>query len=551
MKFFFKASYRLLIYCILGLGSLHAQDTLKVMYYNVLNYPGSTSGRVEYFRTVTSYVQPDVLLISELISDEGALLLLNDGLNTGGTSSYQKAQFTNGTDSENMLFYNSNKLTLYSQDTIVTNLRLINEYVLYENSGNPLGADTNFMYFYSAHLKASTGPTNRQKRMEEVMLLKQHLQEKGLEKNIFFGGDLNFYSATEPAYDSILTAGPVPLIDPLPAGNWHNSVTYAAIHTQSTRTAQFGGGASGGIDDRFDFIFFSQDIIDGSHGIHYIPNSCKTFGNDGLHFNQSLLDAPGNSTLPDSVIQALYYMSDHMPVVCNIAVDNPQAPISRTLNVKVFLEGPFVGDSMAIGNDFVIPQQQPYSTSPWNYQGNELLNAAPQAGIIDWILLEIRETPGDASSADLSTTIWEKACLLRSDGQLVGTDQISLPVLDVPTTDHLFVVLYHRNHLDIMSAFPMNQNNDTASYLFYDAADKTFGIPSGVSQLLNGFWGMAAGDCDGNGTIDQSDLHNYWLIRAGHSGYLPADVNFDFEIDNTDKNQNWIGNLGKYSSIPE
>ena len=32
--------------------------------------------------------------------------------------------------------------------------------------------------------------------------------------------------------------------------------------TQSTRTAAFGGGATGGLDDRFDLILFSQSVND-------------------------------------------------------------------------------------------------------------------------------------------------------------------------------------------------------------------------------------------------------------------------------------------------
>jgi hypothetical protein len=116
------------------LTSASSQDTLTVMYYNVLNYPGSTAQRVDNFRTTCHYLLPDVILINELISDAGAELLLNSGLNAWGVQKYKKAIFTNGPDTDNMLFFNSHKLTLYSQDTIPTQLRFINEYVLYYNS---------------------------------------------------------------------------------------------------------------------------------------------------------------------------------------------------------------------------------------------------------------------------------------------------------------------------------------------------------------------------------------------------------------------------------
>ena len=51
------------------------------------------------------------------------------------------------------------------------------------------------------------------------------------------------------------------LFDPIDRiGNWHNNSSFSDVHTQSPRTAQFGGGASGGMDDRFDFILFSKCI---------------------------------------------------------------------------------------------------------------------------------------------------------------------------------------------------------------------------------------------------------------------------------------------------
>jgi hypothetical protein len=110
------------------------------------------------------------------------------------------------------------------------------------------------------------------------------------------------------------------LNDPLLAGNWHDNFSYASIHSQSTRTDQFGGGATGGLDDRFDFILFSDDVKFGLNGVAYVPNSCKIIGNDGSHMNGAINSAPTNTSVPDSVLQALYTMSDHLPVVCEIEI---------------------------------------------------------------------------------------------------------------------------------------------------------------------------------------------------------------------------------------
>ncbi len=295
-------------------------DNLRVMYYNVLDYPFSGDpGREINLRKVNLYLQADVILVTELKSSTGATTLLNQALNVFGTTHYQKAVYYTGDYSENLLYYNSDKLALYSQDVIYTNLRDINEYVLYYKSSD-LGTatDTIFFYFYVAHLKASTGYEND--RLAEVTQFLNHLNAIPNAENVFFGGDFNLYTSSEPAYQALINNTPYLLHDPLPAGNWHSSSTYSLIHTQSTRTADFGGGSTGGMDDRFDFILFTGDVNSGANAVQYVNNSCKAFGNDGNHLNKALIDLPVNPNLPDSIIQALYYMSDHLPVICDLTV---------------------------------------------------------------------------------------------------------------------------------------------------------------------------------------------------------------------------------------
>jgi hypothetical protein len=171
---------------------------------------------------------------------------------------------------------------------------------------------------YSAHLKSSPGSANEQKRLAEVREFKEWIDNIPEAENIFFGGDFNFYDSDEPAYDTLVNFGVMQLNDPLIAGNWHDNTSYSNIHSQSTRTDQFGGGASGGLDDRFDFILFSDDVKYGLNGVEYIPNSCVSIGNDGNHLNKSIVEIPTNGSVPDSVLQALYSMSDHLPVICEV-----------------------------------------------------------------------------------------------------------------------------------------------------------------------------------------------------------------------------------------
>lgn len=531
-------------------ASASSQDTLTLMYYNVLNFPGTTSQRVEHFRTTCHYLLPDVILINELISDAGAELLLNSGLNTWGVQKYKKAVFTNGPDTDNMLFFNSHKLSLYSQDTIPTQLRFINEYVLYYKSPElASGADTVFLHFYSAHLKSSNTAEDRIKRRDEVMAFKNHIAAKGYPENIFFGGDMNFYNAyTEPGYDSIVNSPVYSLIDPLPAGNWHDNADFAYLHTQSTRTIQFGGGASGGMDDRFDFVFFSHDIINGLNGATYIPESIISFGNDGNRLNLSLLDPPVNPAIPDSVIQALYWMSDHLPVLCRIEIMQ-KANDTAKLDLKVFLEGAFDGVSM--NSDLVesFPNNQPYDQAPWFLDEPASVNSVNLNEVVDWCILELRITDGDAVAALSVLPAFARAYLIMNDGSILDPTTGTLPWILDTIPGNKFIAIRHRNHLDILSAFPLEKNDSIYAYDFTTSASKVFGNNTGYSELLPGIWGMTSGDADGNGVIDQIDVIVEWSSQAGKMGYFSADLNMDQQVNNLDKIKFILKNLNKSSCL--
>ncbi len=520
-------------------GRIFAQDTLKVMYYNVLNYPGSTPGRVSYFRTTNQYIGADVILISELISDAGALTLLQDGLNVYGEDKYQKAVFTDGYDTDNMLFFNSEKLVLYSQDTINTALRQINEYVLYYKSWDLESTnDTIFFYFYSAHLKASSGSTNENKRLAEVMEFKNHLNTKPDARNIFFGGDLNLYKSAEPAYDAILNFGNYTLNDPLSAGYWHNNQSFSAIHTQSTRTSQFGGGASGGIDDRFDFIFFSDDVLSGSNEVSYIPNSCIAVGNDGNHFNLALIDQPVNPSVPDSVIESLYYMSDHMPVMCKVEVESSIHPQSRELALKAFLEGPFNGNDMNTDLSDVIPVEQPFNTVPWNYSGTEKVTTVPD-NVVDWVLVELHDAQ-DATSTDSTTLFEQQASFLLNDGRIVGLDGSSNLSFIHSFVNSFYVVIRHRNHIEVLSANPVMEVSNGYTYDFSTGITKAF---NSEQKDIGGIAVMFGGDANSDGQINDQDK-TVWSAFAGKTGYNTADLDLNGQVDNKDKNGVWLSNFG-------
>jgi len=297
----------------------YSQDQIKVMYYNLLNFPDSPQ-RVDTLKTILHYDLPDVFVVNELKTNTGANSILNNALNQNGVNYYQKAAFIDGPDTDNGLFYNSNKLTLLSQQQIQTVLRDISEYVLYYNDPNlSASSDTIYFHFYSLHLKASTGEESQ--RNIEITSLKNYLNDKGYVENVFVGGDFNFYTSSEPAVSTIRNNFNVDLQDPVNAfGTWHNNSNFKNYHTQSTRTTDLGDGSWGGLDDRFDFIFTSADVISGSKGVTYVVNSFHPMGQDGLRFNGSIND-PTNTIIPQNIATALMYMSDHLPVKLTLDIN--------------------------------------------------------------------------------------------------------------------------------------------------------------------------------------------------------------------------------------
>jgi hypothetical protein len=278
------------------------------MSYNLLNYPGNdTTIRNPYFRTTDAETLPDVLVCQEMTSQAGVNGFLNNVL-LPVYAGYAAGTFIDGPDTDNEIFYKTDYFTFISNTAIPTDLRNISEFKLTENASG----DT--IRIYSVHLKASTGSSNEQQRLAEVNVLRSITDT--LPQGSFFmvTGDFNIYASTEPAYSALVdqsTPGYFVDIFDLP-GVW-NDAAYAPYHTQSTRTRQFGGGANGGLDDRFDMILMSQSIID-SGGVHYVSNSYIPYGNDGLHYNDSI-NKPPNLAVGQLIANALHYSSDHLPVI--------------------------------------------------------------------------------------------------------------------------------------------------------------------------------------------------------------------------------------------
>ncbi len=334
-----KKIYTLILITLITSYYVVAQDTLKVLQYNLLYYGlyndyctssnNNVSEKTEYLKAIINYTQPDIFSVNEITDQDSYHSYLLDNvftLNEGVEGNYTRAS-TEGDYLTSQIYYNEDKLTLLPEYYIYGYPRKVHTYKFYYNSPDLLEGDTAFFYCFVAHLKAGNDSDDAEDRANSTENVMDYIGGIGA-GNYLFMGDLNLYTSEEVAFQNLLSPGNTNLKfnDPVNAdGEWHNTEDYADYHTQSTF---YSGscGAGGGLDDRFDFILLSNNIMDNSDKIKYINGSYTTVGQDGEHFNSGLNYQGNSSGVPADVLDALSYNSDHLPILLELEID--QTPIS-------------------------------------------------------------------------------------------------------------------------------------------------------------------------------------------------------------------------------
>ncbi len=330
---------RLFIFCYLLLVSFGTlgQDTIKAMHYNMLYYGyytdfctqdnNSMAYKEEQLSTIIDHFLPDIFSANEMGSGSSKVSrLLNNALNKNNPDYYKPASYTNVAFSSlvNAFYYNSEKFGLIDEKVVNTLLRDINLYRLYYKTPDlEQTRDTIFLTCIVGHLKAGSDASDKQTRTAMISNVMDYLEQNNYSGNILFMGDFNMRSSHEQAYQLMVNHSneDIRLYDPIDIpGVWHNNSAMAAYHTQSVRSGTQSCFASGGMDDRFDFILSSDDVMHGSDRILYLDGTYHAVGQDGNRFNQSLI-SPINSTEPEEVLMSMYNFSDHLPVMMSMLVD--------------------------------------------------------------------------------------------------------------------------------------------------------------------------------------------------------------------------------------
>ncbi len=222
----------------------------------------------------------------------------------------------------------------------------------------------------------------------------------------------------------------------------------------------------------------------------------------------------------------------------------PVAPTAVSLSMS--LEGAYDLNTGLHATDLLdqglLPAVQPYGAAPWEYDGTEgsgWTTSDYPSGTVDWVLIDLRET----SSA--SSIVAKGAAILLEDGSLHPFNMV------VPgNVDSVYIAVYHRNHLPILSPHRFDVSNQALSFDFRLSDSYVFGAGFGQKRIGND-WHLFVGN--GAASSAGSDINVadkiLWETENGYFGkYKLADYNLDGDINGIDKIL-WSVNNGIYTEI--
>lgn len=200
----------------------------------------------------------------------------------------------------------------------------------------------------------------------------------------------------------------------------------------------------------------------------------------------------------------------------------------------------------------LVPLSQPFNSANYgNYAGSESVASIPN-GVVDWVLLELRRTTtGSLTNAGPSsvpgsgtTLIGRRAAFLKFDGSIVSTSGDTSLQFNIPDEGQFFLVVYHRNHLPIMTstanALGLNifqggagTANLTVPANVAGTAGTEFYVDGGVAKMWSG--NVDPSDY----VIDGDDRAGAWTNRNTEDAYNIADVDLDRNVSARDFSFIW------------
>lgn len=219
--------------------------------------------------------------------------------------------------------------------------------------------------------------------------------------------------------------------------------------------------------------------------------------------------------------------------------------------VNVFLEGPY--NPSGLMNDDLRASGLLSPTEPYTALGHAFTAHAGAAmdpafmgdntltAPVDWVVVELRDPFAP------NFVIASQPAVLRRTGEVVGPDGQMLLMENVLAGQYLVAVL-HRNHLGVMTNFPVFMSANSADPVNFNAfTTPTFGFDA-QKPLPGGQMGLATGDANFSHSIDAGDRSAAWNKR-NDQGYLLQDVNMDGVVNAADRSLIW-NNRNRTQQVP-
>lgn len=227
-----------------------------------------------------------------------------------------------------------------------------------------------------------------------------------------------------------------------------------------------------------------------------------------------------------------------------IAVTDDKLNDGIYLQTKVLLQGPYIASTGFMQDSLrrtgLLPVNQPYAASPFNYLGTEQLNLdlatiTGKDALVDWVLIELRD------AANPNTILVSKAALVQRDGDVMdavtGSSVLNFPVV----AGNYFVSVRHRNHLGVRTATSVAFETTPVVIDFSQTTTEVAGLHARLeSPSLALLW---AGDINHDERLiaigignDSSEILNTILKAPKNTnlnssyrlaGYLDSDLNMD------------------------
>ena len=414
----------------ISVSTLYAQSNHTILTYNLLSYEDEDD-REPHYQLIINEIEPDIIVCQEVNANEGFNHFLSDVLDIAQPNEWMGAEFTNQSASQDIALYYKPQYFNYISTSIIntaqgSGTRDVVEWVL-----EHVESSVQFRV-YGVHLKASSGTSNSQERLAETTVLRNYLNNLSSGIHFIVCGDFNIYSnssTSEPAFDMLTVAGDNTagqLFDPINRiGHWHNNSSFADVHTQSPRTTQFGGGANGGMDDRFDWIFASSSVMEETYEMTYVENSYMVLGNDGAHFNQAI-NSGTNSAVSEEMADALHAASDHLPVFADFQFPSGDESDYHVVISEVMPNPSAVSDSYGEWFEIINIDSIPIDLNGWTIMDeggdSHVISSSIEIHPGEYMVLG-RNSDESVNGGYVSDYTYSSFALANSDDEIILLDQ--------------------------------------------------------------------------------------------------------------------------------